>query len=89
MDKGNSPAILIKLGESPVWSSAEQAVYWIDWQRQVLYRQTLTSDEAETWEFDQRIGCLAPLRDHGVILGLERTFVSLDPRTKLCVRDCH
>lgn len=69
------------LGESPVWSSAEQAMYWIDWQRQVLYRQTLTSGAAESWEFDQRIGCLAPLRDYGVILGLERIFVSLDPRT--------
>jgi sugar lactone lactonase YvrE len=48
-----------KTGESPVWSVAEQALYWIDIQEPAVHRFDPASGEDRRWSVPDEIGCLA------------------------------
>lgn len=38
-----------RLGESPMWSASEQALYWVDWYGPTLHRKTWGQDKIESW----------------------------------------
>ena len=47
-------------GESPVWSIAEQALYWVDIPACCLQRWSSNDGRVTRWETPEAISCLAP-----------------------------
>lgn len=47
-------------GESPVWSAAEQALYWVDIPARRLQRWTSVDGHVARWDTPEAITCLAP-----------------------------
>ena len=76
------------LGESPLWSEAEQSLYWIDIGRNVLHRRTAVGHHAE-WVLPARPGCVAEFEDGRLAVtagdGLYRFSPSVG-RARLLVR---
>jgi sugar lactone lactonase YvrE len=56
------------LGESPLWSSREQALYWVDTDH--FFRLTPDTGEIQTIELGQAVGCLALHQRGGLILAV-------------------
>lgn len=75
-----------KLGESPVWSVAEQKLYWVDIDGRALHRFDPSSGRDENWPMPEEIGCIATRRDHRMLLALRNGFANFDPRTGDLVR---
>ncbi len=58
-------------GESPIWSVAEQALYWIDIQQPALHRFDPATSQDRHWIMPDEIGCYAVCDDTtGALLGL-------------------
>jgi sugar lactone lactonase YvrE len=60
-----------ELGECPVWSAAEQVVYWIDIHGRRLHRTAPQSGVTETRELPSRPGMIALRRAGGLVVVLE------------------
>ncbi len=60
------------LGESPVWSAAEQALYWVDGTAPAVFRYTPGdgSNARLPWRLPSPVGCIVPRREFGLLLGL-------------------
>ncbi|WP_341895397.1 SMP-30/gluconolactonase/LRE family protein, partial [Ferrovibrio terrae] len=56
------------LGESPVWSVAEQKLWFIDINAPALYRLDPATRQLETWPMPATIGSIAPTADGGLLL---------------------
>ncbi len=48
-----------RVGESPVWSVAEQALYWIDIVGRHIHRYDWGTRIQKTWDTPERVGCIA------------------------------
>jgi sugar lactone lactonase YvrE len=48
-----------RVGECPVWSAAEQALYWVDIEGKHIHRYDWMSKTQQTWVTDERVGCIA------------------------------
>jgi sugar lactone lactonase YvrE len=48
-----------RVGESPVWSLAEQALYWVDIEGPYIRRWAPASDVVQSWTLPERVGCIA------------------------------
>ena len=59
------------LGEGPLWSAAEQAVWFVDIKAPAIHRFHPSSGERRSWPAPARVGFLAPTRDGGLIAGLK------------------
>lgn len=59
------------VGESPVWSVAEQALYWVDIPACTLNRWLAATQVVTTWKAPEMLGCIAPRADGGWIVGAE------------------
>lgn len=46
------------LGESPIWSPDEQALYWVDIQNAMIYRLHAESGERRNWPVETEIGSI-------------------------------
>jgi len=68
------------LGEGPMWSAGEQALYWIDIARKRLHRKTLLGERAQ-WNLPGRPGCVEQLAAGGLALILDEGVHSFDPYT--------
>jgi sugar lactone lactonase YvrE len=64
VDAGN------EVGESPVWHTGEQALYWVDIPAKTLYRWR-DGEALQSWLASEMIGCIAPHASGGWIAGLE------------------
>ena len=73
-----TPALL---GESPVWSVAEQVLYWVDITGRKLHRYDPAAGEDRDWPLPEEIGCVAPRRGGGLIVGLRHGIAFFDPAT--------
>ena len=60
-----------QVGESPLWSVAEQALYWVDIEGRRLHRFDWTSGLEQSWPMAERIACIALHADGGLIAGME------------------
>jgi len=59
------------VGESPLWSVAEQALYWVDIEGRRLRRWSAATRSVTSWAGPQRIACIALHADGGFVAGLE------------------
>ena len=67
-------------GESPVWSTTEQALYWVDIPAKRLHRGSPTDGCNQSWEAPQMLACIARGRDGNWIAGMEDGLYTLTPR---------
>lgn len=56
-----------RVGESPVWSVATQALYWVDIEGQRIHRLDWASRIQSSWALAERVGCIA-LSNRGTVI---------------------
>jgi sugar lactone lactonase YvrE len=66
------------LGECPVWSVAQQALWFVDVKGRRLWRFDPESGEARRIEQPEEIACVAPAADGGFIAGMRSGLWRLD-----------
>ena len=79
------PRVLIEsrnqIGESPVWSARENALYWVDVEGGSIHRWRDEDKSMRKWEVGEPVGCIG-LRQHGGLVGARRSgFFFLDVTT--------
>jgi sugar lactone lactonase YvrE len=74
----SSPTVLTatrdRVGESPVWSVSEQALYWVDIEGQHIHRLNWASRQQSTWDLPERVGCIA-LSNRGTVIAAMETGI--------------
>lgn len=66
-------------GESPLWSPAEQALYWVDIPARRLHRWDAVTGHSRHWQAPEMLACVARSADGlGFIAGLETGLFRLD-----------
>lgn len=68
-----------KLGETPVWDMAEQALFWVDIEASTLFRLDPASGRMTDWHFPERIASFALRAQGGFIVALASTLALFDP----------
>lgn len=68
----------VELGESPVWSIAEQALYFVDISGRAVHRFVPVSGAHRSWPTPSEAGCLALIDGGRVALALRDGFHELD-----------
>lgn len=69
-----------RVGESPLWSGTEQALYWVDIEGRRLHRWDAATQAARHWDLPERIGCIALHAQGGMIAGMETGIFRLRPQ---------
>jgi len=69
------------LGESPLWSTVESALYWIDIAGRRLHRLADGDPEPRSWDLPAKPGCLASRASGGLIVALATGVHAFDPET--------
>lgn len=70
------------LGESPVWDTEAQALWWIDGLDPALYRHDWKSGTTRTWKLAARgVGCLALRERGGLLLAMDQGIYTFDPES--------
>lgn len=62
------------VGESPVWSVAEQALYWVDIEGRCIHRLDWSTRVQQTWTLPERVGCIA-LSTRGTVIAAMETGI--------------
>ena len=60
-----------RVGESPVWSVSQQALYWVDIEGQHIHRLDWACSAHSTWNLPERVGCIALSSRNTVIAAME------------------
>ena len=60
-----------QVGESPLWSVAEQALYWVDIEGRRLHRFDFKSGAEQAWTTAERIACIALHAGGGLVAGMD------------------
>lgn len=68
------PGVNNELGESPVWSVAEQALYWVDIRRRHIHRWTPASDDRQSWLLPGPVASLGLRRQGGLVVAMGTAF---------------
>ena len=66
------------LGECPVWSAAQQALFWVDVRRPSLQRRESATGRLTVWPMPDLIGSFALQPDGQVIIALRHGIVRFD-----------
>jgi sugar lactone lactonase YvrE len=66
------------VGESPTWSAAESAWYWVDIPAKRVWRLDGASGAARFWTTSEMVACVAAKADGGLIAGMETGIFSLE-----------
>lgn len=75
-----------QVGESPLWSVTEQALYWVDIEGRRLHRFAWATQAEQSWATSERLGCIALHERGGLIAGMETGLFHLQPhRDGSCV----
>ncbi len=69
-----------KLGEVPVWDVAEQALYWVDIENNLLQRLD-EAGKVTRWTMPERICSFALREQGGLVVALASTLAFFDPET--------
>jgi D-xylonolactonase len=69
------------LGEGPLWSAAEQALWFVDIKGPSIHRFHPASGAQRSWSAPARVGFLALTRDGGMIAGLKTGLHRFNPDT--------
>jgi sugar lactone lactonase YvrE len=70
-----------ELGEGPVWSAAEGALFFVDIKGPSLHRLTIETGARTSWRAPSQVGFVVPARDGGFVCGLEDGLHRFDPRS--------
>ncbi|MEZ5679840.1 MAG: SMP-30/gluconolactonase/LRE family protein [Erythrobacter sp.] len=65
------------LGEGPVWSAREQALFWVDILGQKLFRMEWPACAVQQWEFSEPVGWVIERVRGGFVVGLRSGIYSL------------
>jgi sugar lactone lactonase YvrE len=68
-----------ELGEGPVWSAGEGAVWFVDIKGRHIHRFDPATGERRSWDAPSNPGFLAPLRGGGWLAGLKSGLHRFDP----------
>ncbi len=68
-----------QVGESPLWSPAEQALYWVDIEGRRLHRWTSADQRVQSWDTAERPACIALHAAGGLIAGMDTGVFHLQP----------
>jgi sugar lactone lactonase YvrE len=74
-------AVRCLLGEGPIWSPADSALFWIDIEEQHLYRLDDGAGEPRRWDLPAKPGCLALRAGGGLIIALQTGVHAFDLTT--------
>lgn len=66
------------LGESPIWSVAEQALYWVDIRNPMIHRLHPASGERRKWRVQTEIGSIGFATGNRLIAGTRMGFAFID-----------
>jgi sugar lactone lactonase YvrE len=70
--------IRCQLGEGPLWSQRDHALYWVDILAPSLHRYSLHDGELSSWPMPEKIGWVVERRNEpGFIAGLQSGFAEL------------
>jgi sugar lactone lactonase YvrE len=69
------------VGESPLWSSREQRLYWIDIQERLIHRFDPVTAENESFTLPEIVTSLALRGSGGLVLTLTKDFATFEPAT--------
>lgn len=70
------------LGEGPLWSAREQALYWVDILNHRLHRYS-PEEGRRSWQFDQEISAVAERAGaDGLLITQRHGFASFDPASE-------
>ncbi|MCE2565913.1 SMP-30/gluconolactonase/LRE family protein [Komagataeibacter sp. FNDCF1] len=73
--------IRAQLGEGPVWSMREQALYFVDIVGQAIHRFHPADGRHDSWAAPLRPGFVVPVSDGTLVCGLKGGLYRLDPGT--------
>jgi sugar lactone lactonase YvrE len=68
-----------ELGEGPAWEARRGCLYWVDIHAGRLHIFSPGDASDRSIEFGENLGCAAPRRSGGLVLGLGSSFKLLDP----------
>jgi sugar lactone lactonase YvrE len=63
-----------KVGESPVWSEANQCIYWVDIEGPFIHRLNWVNRHQSTWTLPERVGCIA-MSNRGTLIAAMETGI--------------
>jgi len=69
------------IGESPVWSVAEQALYWVDVEGKLVQRIDPATGDVERWTMPEVTSCIGLRQRGGLVAGTRTGFIFLDTTT--------
>jgi sugar lactone lactonase YvrE len=67
-------------GESPVWQSQEQALYWVDIPSGTLNRWRLADGNIQKWQAPEMLACVAAHAQGGWVAGMQSGMFHLLPQ---------
>nr|WP_316639468.1 SMP-30/gluconolactonase/LRE family protein [uncultured Roseateles sp.] len=67
-----------QVGESPLWSVAEQALFWVDIEGRAVRRLDWITRALHSWTVSERIGCIALHAKGGLIAAMESGIFRLE-----------
>jgi sugar lactone lactonase YvrE len=70
------------VGESPVWHSQEQRLYWVDIQKKRIHRFDPSRGDNQTFDLPEIVTCIAPRSAGGLVLTLRKHFAFYDLVTR-------
>ena len=66
------------LGESPIWSIEEQAVYWVDIKNPMIHRLNPITGDRKRWRVQTEIGSIGFAKDNKLIAGTRMGFAYIN-----------
>jgi xylono-1,5-lactonase len=72
-------ALGAELGEGPVWSAREQALWFVDIKQKHIHRFAAVTGKLESWDAPTPPGFIAPASDGGFIVGTKSGLYTFDP----------
>ena len=66
-------------GESPVWSTAQQALYWVDIPAKRLHRWSPADGKSQSWQTSQMLACIAQAGNGSWVAAMENGLFAITP----------
>ena len=77
------------VGESPVWSAHEHALYWVDIMAPAVHRWLLTSGERRVWPMPCAVGSIGLRERGGLVVALRSGFHLFDTKSNALTMLAH
>ncbi|HEX7799478.1 MAG TPA: SMP-30/gluconolactonase/LRE family protein [Asticcacaulis sp.] len=73
------------LGEGPIWSARDNALYWVDIRGKKIHRLNFKDDSQQSWDTPEIVPWIVERKSGGFLCAIVRTVyaVSFDPEFKL------